>query len=163
MKTLLVGFGNPMRSDDGIGPYVVEKISELDMSDVAARTCHQLGVELIDDVLGYDRVIFVDAGEGREEFNFRRLRGDAAAASSSHYLSPETLYRLARKLFPSLPTFYLCTVGAANFAFGEGFSEKAVAGANGAVDFLKAMLQRGARHARSKFHRKHRSSNPGRA
>lgn len=147
MKTLMVGFGNPMRSDDGIGPYVVDRISTLEIPDVDVRICHQLGVELIDDVRSYDRIIFVDAGGGPKPYRFRRVRADAPSAASSHYLSPETLYRLAQKLVAPVPPFYLCTVGVADFAFGEGFSEKAVRSAHGAIDFLKGRLTRGIHHA----------------
>ena len=163
MKTLLVGFGNPMRSDDGVGAYVVDSISKLGLPNVDARICHQLGIELIDEVRAYDQIIFVDAGDGRPAFRFRRLNGEAPSTSTTHSLSPETLYRLARKLFPSVPDFYLCTVGAADFAFGEGFSDDAIHSARGAVDFLKEILGRKTRHARSQLHREHRSSHFGRA
>jgi hydrogenase maturation protease len=63
-KTAILGFGNPVRSDDGVGCYVVEQLqkhfdpmpewlSVLDMGTSAFETLFQLQ--------GHERIIFVDA------------------------------------------------------------------------------------------------------
>ncbi len=62
-KTAILGFGNPVRSDDGVGCYVIEQlqdrlpateaISLLDMGTSAFEVLFQLQ--------GHERLIFVDA------------------------------------------------------------------------------------------------------
>ena len=52
MKTLVVGYGNPLRSDDGVGPFLANEIGGLAMEDVTVKTCHQLNVELVEGPTG---------------------------------------------------------------------------------------------------------------
>ncbi len=63
-KTAILGFGNPVRSDDGVGCYVVEQLKKhfdpmpewlnvLDMGTSAFEALFQLQ--------GHERIIFVDA------------------------------------------------------------------------------------------------------
>lgn len=59
--TLLIGYGNTLRSDDGVGPSVVEAIDQRQLLGVRSLTCHQLGPELAADLATAGRVLFVDA------------------------------------------------------------------------------------------------------
>jgi len=64
MKTLIVGLGNPILGDDGVGWKIVEKIekqltshgSQVDVDCVSVG-----GIGLMEHLIGYDRVILVDA------------------------------------------------------------------------------------------------------
>ena len=62
-RVLIVAYGNPMRSDDGIAwraaDALAPKVSE---SDVEILRLHQLTPELADAVRNFGTVIFVDAG-----------------------------------------------------------------------------------------------------
>ena len=42
MKTLVIGYGNESRRDDGIGRYVVEQLAKQDLPGVELQTAHQL-------------------------------------------------------------------------------------------------------------------------
>jgi hydrogenase maturation protease len=63
MKTLVLGLGNPILTDDGVGVKVAEAVREalppdalIDVSEASVG-----GLGLMERVLGYDRVILIDA------------------------------------------------------------------------------------------------------
>lgn len=106
MKTLVLGVGNPILSDDGVGIHVArelkkEKIVDVDVEELAAS-----GLELLDTVRGYDKVIIIDAilTEGGEpgqlhildEKDFER----SIHGSSPHGINIATALALGRKLVP---------------------------------------------------------------
>ena len=62
-STWIIGYGNPHRKDDGIGPYVIEHLSA-DFgkgTGIALRSLHQLDPVLAEEVQGAEVLIFVDA------------------------------------------------------------------------------------------------------
>ena len=59
--TLLIGYGNTLRSDDGVGPSIVEAIDQRQILGVRSLIRHQLGPELAADLATVGRVVFVDA------------------------------------------------------------------------------------------------------
>ncbi len=64
MKTLLVGLGNPILGDDGVGWKVIEQV-QANLENRALNVdldCLSLGgLSLMERVIGYERVILVDA------------------------------------------------------------------------------------------------------
>ncbi|HXX59071.1 MAG TPA: hydrogenase maturation protease [Dehalococcoidales bacterium] len=62
MKTLVVGLGNPILSDDGVGLCVAAKLREIIRNpDVTVSESERSGMDLLEIFSGYDRVIVVDA------------------------------------------------------------------------------------------------------
>jgi hydrogenase maturation protease len=62
LKTLVLGLGNPILTDDGVGIYVVRLLAERCRQDnVAFAEASVGGLRLLDSIAGYDRVILVDA------------------------------------------------------------------------------------------------------
>jgi hydrogenase maturation protease len=62
LKTLVLGLGNPILTDDGVGIHVVRRASALWESNgvTFAEACVG-GLRLLDFLAGYDRVVLVDA------------------------------------------------------------------------------------------------------
>jgi hydrogenase maturation protease len=63
MKTLVLGLGNPILTDDGVGVRVAEAVraalpldTTIEVSEVSVG-----GLRLMERVVGYDRVILIDA------------------------------------------------------------------------------------------------------
>jgi len=56
MKTLLLGIGNPVLTDDAVGIKVAEQLNGL----VETRVLTTTGFDVIDAVLGYERVLVID-------------------------------------------------------------------------------------------------------
>ncbi len=63
MKTLVIGLGNPILGDDGVGWRVVEEIARktADRTDVEVDTASLGGLSLMERLTGYERVILVDS------------------------------------------------------------------------------------------------------
>jgi hydrogenase maturation protease len=66
MKTIIIGLGNPILTDDGVGvkvAYEVEKALRLQspISDLYVTEASAGGLRLMELMLGYDRAIIVDA------------------------------------------------------------------------------------------------------
>ncbi|MFH1775750.1 MAG: hydrogenase maturation protease [Chloroflexota bacterium] len=110
MKTLLIGLGNPILGDDGVGIYVVRAVRERyhggDLSIVEASLA---GLDMLDMLAGYDRVIVVDAiqttaGKAGQIFRLAPADFDAVQHSGSpHDIDFTTALKLGEKLGMSLP------------------------------------------------------------
>jgi hydrogenase maturation protease len=59
LRTVVVGVGNPILGDDGVGIHVARELKGRFDSDV--REAYTGGLNLLDLILGYDRAILVDA------------------------------------------------------------------------------------------------------
>jgi hydrogenase maturation protease len=60
MKTLILGMGNPILSDDGVGLLAVEKLRyRIPRADVASSA--MIGLTLFDLIIGYDTLFIIDA------------------------------------------------------------------------------------------------------
>lgn len=65
MKTLILGMGNPILSDDGVGLALAEMLrNKIRGADVAASA--MIGLSLFDLVMGYDAVFIIDAMTTKE-------------------------------------------------------------------------------------------------
>jgi hydrogenase maturation protease len=70
MKTIIVGLGNPLLGDDGVGwkvaQEVIQRLGEDSPVDVE---CYSLsGLSLMEQMIGYERVILIDSlNTGRHE------------------------------------------------------------------------------------------------
>ncbi len=61
MKTILIGLGNPLLTDDAIGIRVAGSLSEEDFTDIDIEEASVGGMELVEMMLGYERAVIVDS------------------------------------------------------------------------------------------------------
>ena len=62
MKTLILGIGNPILKDDGVGPRIVEDLRQHIIDpDVTLQETSLSGVNLMEMLIGFDRAIIIDA------------------------------------------------------------------------------------------------------
>jgi hydrogenase maturation protease len=142
-KTLILGWGNPGRGDDGLGPACVSAMAELRIPGVEVDTDYQLQVEDAAEVARFHRVIFVDADRsGAEPFSLQRLGAAGRGASfSTHSVSPGTILALARDLFQSEPEAWILGIRGYEFdKFGEGLSVRGRSNLDQAIDCLKSVV-----------------------
>jgi hydrogenase maturation protease len=65
MKTLILGMGNPILSDDGVGLLAAEKLLDrIPGTDVASSA--MIGLSLFDLIIGYDMLFIIDAMTTRD-------------------------------------------------------------------------------------------------
>ena len=63
---MVLGLGNPILSDDGVGIYVVRAVAaQCQLDDVTFTEASVGGLRLLDVIAGYERVIVVDAIQTR--------------------------------------------------------------------------------------------------
>lgn len=155
---LVIGIGNPLRSDDGVGPYVADCIEARSLCGVKVWVTQQLNVEDLEGMLAFDRVILVDASTVGGPIDFHQVGScNGKPLASSHHLSPETFVDLARTIHHKDLALQLCSIRGHRFEVGDKISAGVLACAKEAVERICASLK-GVGHARRSFYRKHSQS-----
>ncbi|MFC1937543.1 hydrogenase maturation protease [Chloroflexota bacterium] len=110
MRTLILGMGNPILSDDGVGIQVARMLkSRLNREDVTVMETSMAGLNLPELLEDFDRAILIDAiqtgsGEIGRIYRFGAEALDATRrASSSHGLNFSTALELGSRLGLTLP------------------------------------------------------------
>ena len=104
MKTLILGIGNPILQDDGVGIQVVEKVRQvLNDPSVDIDIAFTGGLNLLDHLKGYDKAVLVDAVRSKTEQlgmvqRFLLSERDVVHASNPHDVSLSEALVLAKKL-----------------------------------------------------------------
>jgi hydrogenase maturation protease len=88
MKTLVLGLGNPILSDDGVGIRVAREVGEkLNDPQVTVAETSEAGLRLLDSIVGYDKVIIIDAVQTEKGQAGQIYRMEPQDFSSAKYLS----------------------------------------------------------------------------
>ena len=110
MKTLVLGLGNPILSDDAVGIRVVEELEgKVDQKEVTLVETTVAGLDLLGFLTGYDRAIIIDAIQtvGGQAGRIYRLDPEALDftrhAASPHDVNLATALELGKRLELSLP------------------------------------------------------------
>jgi hydrogenase maturation protease len=123
---LVVGYGNPLRGDDGIGWRAAELLAtDPRLAGARILTHHQLVPELAVDVSRASLVVLVDAAADGDpgSVSVRRIRPrPVAPATLSHHLDPEALAGLAEDLYGVVPPIAVVSLAAGSFAEGDRLS-----------------------------------------
>lgn len=138
----IVGIGNPLRSDDGIASKICSIIEEQDWPYVSVFCVQQLQTELIEYLLPFDILVFVDASFDGANIHFSPLR-KSTLSSSSHHMSPEVLISLAQQLYGKKWDVRICAVKGFCFEIGNQLSPGAFSNVNNAVRYLKTWTENG--------------------
>ena len=126
---LVIAVGNPSRGDDAIGPELAARLDAASLPGVEVISEFQLQVENALDLVGRERVIFVDAGtDTPEPFELKRVDAAAEFLHTSHALSPEAVLATYRRVTGEAPpeAWLLCVRGE-SFELGEALSAAAAA------------------------------------
>ena len=110
MKTLILGLGNPILTDDGVGIEVVRALKpRVNDSQVTLHESSLGGLNLLDILVGYDQAIIVDAIQTRDGTtgDVYHLRSDdfepCLHVSCAHDVDFATALELGRKIGLRLP------------------------------------------------------------
>jgi len=142
-ECLVIGYGNTLRGDDGVGPRVAEAIGHLRLPGVRTLICPLLTPELADQISRAEKVIFVDAelvagytlqvaGSGSsnvqpstcnfQPIRWRKLEPSETSQLMAHAADPRTMLALSRDVFGRLPEAWWLTIPAVELGFSEEFS-----------------------------------------
>jgi hydrogenase maturation protease len=127
-RILVIGYGNPMRGDDGVGWVASQKLAEqVDCEHVACIAVHQLTPELSDLISRVELVIFIDAAEGATPGSITCSAVEPVCGESqramTHHMSPQGLLIMAQRIFGHQPRAVLFAVGGEDFGHKEELSD----------------------------------------
>jgi hydrogenase maturation protease len=118
-RVLIIGYGNPLRGDDGFGYQAAERLEDLIHDpDVEIHAVHQLTPELMDPLSKAGQAIFIDASTGPVpgEVRERDIDPDPSVTPTfTHHLTPEALVAGARSLFGRAARSVLITCSVTGF------------------------------------------------
>ena len=143
-RVLVLGYGNPGRLDDGLGPAAADRIAAADLPGVTVDSDYQLQIEDAAAIAQHDVVVFVDAAaKGPAPFFLQRVLPKADLSFTSHSVSQQALLAMARDHFAADVEGYALGIRGDDFdAFGERLSERAQNHLDAAVDYLVSALRR---------------------
>jgi hydrogenase maturation protease len=117
---LVIGYGNMLRGDDGVGPRVAEAVAALNLPGVRTLVCQMLTPELADQISQARVAIFVDAAvDAPKEVQLRKLEPNDSSQLMAHAADPRTMLALARDVFGHAPAAWWLTIPAVNLDFCE--------------------------------------------
>jgi hydrogenase maturation protease len=125
---LIVGYGNPLRGDDGLGRRAAEELAgRWPESEVRVEAAHQLFVEMAPAAAESDFAVFIDAGRDGAPGEVRAVpvrSVEFGASSLTHHVTPETLLAVAQSLYGRRPDAILATIAGEDFGHGEKLSSR---------------------------------------
>jgi len=136
----LIGYGNPGRGDDGLGPALAARMADVAGLDVT--TDYQLTVDHALIVADSAKVVFADALLRSDAgFVFTQITPSTAHDVTSHSLSPEAVLALCKTLYGRSPEAFV--LGITGHEFGEvkeGLSPQALTNLSQAEAFFRGWL-----------------------
>ena len=144
---LLLGYGNPSRGDDGLGPALLEMIEEAraegrtpDIFD--ALTDYQLQIEHALDMQQRQLVVFIDASvSATAPFDYSRLAPCRDNSYTSHVMSPAALLAVYEQVCGEpLPDAFLLGIPGYQFELGTTITPQAHEHLGMARDFVQELL-----------------------
>jgi hydrogenase maturation protease len=142
IDTLLIGYGNSLRGDDGVGPRVAEAVAGWNRPGLQAIAVQQLLPELAASLATVRRVILVDASVDTETVQIQSLRPSPIESALGHAPEPCWLLSLTAQLYDRCPEAWLITIPAQDLGFGEELSLRSRQGmetALGHIDRLTSL------------------------
>jgi hydrogenase maturation protease len=139
LRILIIGIGNPLQGDDGLGRSVARDLSrELARDNIQIFSTHQLTPEISELVSRADLVLLIDAARGEKPgtLNCVPIEPSVQTGRHSHSLSPAVILKLAQELYQRCPPAYLLTITGESFDTGETLSPPVSA----ALPALKAQI-----------------------
>ena len=147
--TVIIGMGNPLLSDDGVGIVVAHAVAQRlrNRMNLTVTELHTGGIRLMEAVSGYQRAVVVDAMlSGAPPGTVRRFDPEAFVTTKNTFSSHDTdfatacdLGRMAGVPLPERVSFW--GIEAREFdLFGECFTAEVAAAVPEAVELIVAQI-----------------------
>ena len=122
---LVIGYGNPLRSDDASGQHVAWELKQrFGQDDLLVQIDYQLTPEMAELVSHFDDVVFIDArvGETPGAVIQEAVRPLTGAGAFTHNVTPAALLGIANDLYGSTSSGILISIVGDVFAYGTHLS-----------------------------------------
>lgn len=143
---IVIGYGNPLRADDGVGCEVAQRLAADCADDVEVMSTLQLTPELAEPISRARLVVFVDARVGGEPGRIDcRVVSPLANGSGafSHDVDPSALLALAGMVYGASPPASVVSIAGADFGYGCGLSPKVQSVLPAAVRRVRTLVEEG--------------------
>ena len=126
---LILGYGNPLRGDDALGPFAAEELAKKfsNHPHVTVQTAHQLTLDLAETLADYDMVILIDARVAEpagEVYTQMISSSEQLSQPFSHYFSPAELLTAAEILYQAQLKVVLTGINATSFEVGAALTSQ---------------------------------------
>jgi hydrogenase maturation protease len=154
--TLIIGYGNPDRQDDGVAWHILTRLAEeLDRPIPSMDEGFypngenpdlyfglQLIPELAETISAYRRVCFVDAHTGNvpEDVNVVEVTPEYQRSPFTHHMTADTCLSLVQTIYGQTPQAILVSVRGYEFGFSHDLSPATLQLAEQAVKQIKVWL-----------------------
>lgn len=157
-KTLIIGYGNPDRQDDGVAWHILTSLAGRLSQPIPPSVDEgfppsdenpelvfllQLTPEMSEKVAAVDRVCFIDAHTGNvpEDVHFETLNPEFQTSPFTHHLTPSSCLFLAQTLYGKTPEAILVSVRGYKFGFSHDLSPETASHMEQAVSRVMAWLR----------------------
>jgi hydrogenase maturation protease len=141
---LVFGWGNLSRGDDALGPLFIELVRDAWAASAGVEYLedYQLHIEHALDLVGRQRVLFVDASlTCQTPFEVTPLRAVQDASVTTHAMSPQALLQVYQQVRGEAPpTCTLLAIRGESFELGESPSAGALGNLTAALTWAQAWL-----------------------
>lgn len=152
-RILILGFGNLDRADDGVAFHVINELRRrlsqaplaqdaTGLESLGGQTdvifLSQLTPELLEVMVSYDKVCFVDAHVQADAgvLFCREVRPEEAALTFTHHLSPSMLLALLQAIYQRSVGGHLVSIRGYDFDFHRALSPQTQAQVKPAADYI---------------------------
>jgi hydrogenase maturation protease len=156
--TLIIGYGNPDRQDDGVGWHILKNLADklghhipddpgasIEVSDPKVDLLYILQIfpELAENISVYKRVCFVDAhtSDIPEEISWVDITPEYEKSPLTHHMSPRTVLSIANTIYDKKPEAILVSVRGYHFGFMRSLSPKTAKLAHDATQRIWAWIE----------------------
>jgi len=144
MKTIILGIGNLILGDDGVGVHVANEVKKhINKPDITVDEAITGGMNLLDLLIGYDKAIIIDAVKSENSENGEVKRIKLSDFTTMHSCNPhdvslaeaiEMAKKLGEKRIPNEIVIIGIMMKQIPCEFGEELSEKIAAAVPKAVE-----------------------------
>jgi hydrogenase maturation protease len=123
---LIIGIGNLIRGDDGLGPRLIDLLNQQPLpAEIEALAVQQLTLDLVETLSQASLVIFVDARLGAPpgQIECRDIQPDSSLqVANTHFFDPHTLLAATQALYRHHPRGLIFTVTTQAFDYTQELS-----------------------------------------
>lgn len=141
-RILVLGYGNPGRQDDGLGPAAAETIEQWRLPGVTVEVNYLLNIEDAAEAAECDQVLFIDAAaDGTEPFEMRAVHAASAMTFTSHIVPPEVILAICQQCYGRVPRGWLLAIRGYEFELIEELTERARHNLDEALEYARRCFQ----------------------
>jgi hydrogenase maturation protease len=141
-RTLVLGYGNPGRQDDGLGPAAAEAIEAMQFAGVETSANYQLMIEDASAASESGLVLFIDASKTADApFTIKAVvAATEVSCFASHVVPPELIMGLCREIYGRTPPACIVGIRGYEYEFCEGLTERALVNLEFALAHLRLLF-----------------------